>query len=149
VSIHTATAVDEYLASLPAQKREAVEAVRAVVLKNLPAGYVETMNWGMISYEIPLSAYPNTYNKQPLMFAALAGQKNYCTLHLMCAGAPAVAKELAEEFAKAGKKLDMGKACIHFKKAEDLALEAIGRIIARVTPAKFIAVYEASRQQKT
>ncbi len=144
-----ATTVDAYLAALPDHKRATIEAVRAVVLKNLPTGYVEAMNWGMISYEIPLAAYPNTYNRQPLMFAALAAEKQYCSLHLMCAcGDGEHAARLKQAFANAGKKLDMGKACIRFKTAADLPLEAIGRIIADVPPAKFIAVYEKSRGKK-
>ena len=65
-----------YLASLPAERRKVIAAVRAVIRKNLPKGYVESMNWGMIAYEIPLSRYPVTYNKQPLMYLALAAQKN-------------------------------------------------------------------------
>ena len=78
-----AATVDEYLAELPEDRRAAISAVREVVLRNLPDGYVETMNWGLISYEIPLERYPRTYNKQPLTYAALGSQKNYCAVYLM------------------------------------------------------------------
>src|SRR4029078_6325705 len=80
----TASTVDEYLASLPEERRAVISAVREVVLRNLPAGYQETMNWGAISYEVPLERYPTTYNGQPLSFAALAAQKNHYALYLMC-----------------------------------------------------------------
>jgi Domain of unknown function (DU1801) len=142
---HAAT-VEEYLDSLPEDRRAVVAAVREVILKNLPAGYQETMNWGMISYEIPLERYPKTYNKQPLSYAALAAQKNYFVLHLMAVyGSPEQAAWFREEFRKAGKKLDMGKACVRFRKLDDLPLEVIGQVIARTPPEMYIAYYEATR----
>lgn len=144
----TAASVDEYLAELPDDRRAAVSAVRDLVLRHLPKGYVETMNWGMISYEIPLSRYKATYNKQPLSYAALASQKNYCTLHLMSAYAESPqAADLVEAFRKAGKKLDMGKCCIRFQRAEDLVPEAIAKVVARTPPEAYIAYYEASRKR--
>ena len=79
-----AATVEEYLNELAPDRREQIEAVRNVVLDKLPEGYAESMNWGMISWEIPLERYPKTYNKQPLMYAALASQKNYMSLYLMC-----------------------------------------------------------------
>jgi Domain of unknown function (DU1801) len=104
------------------------------------------MNWGMISYEIPPERYPKTYNKQPLSYAALAAQKNYFVLHLMAVyGSPEQAAWFREEFRKAGKKLDMGKACVRFRKLDDLPLDVIGQVIARTPPDKYIAYYEATR----
>ena len=142
----SASTVDEYLAELPEDRRAVVSAVRDVVLRNLPEGYRETMAFGMISYGIPLERYPNTYNKQPLGYAALAAQKNYNTLYLMAPyGSPEHLEWLREEFERAGKKLDMGKSCVHFKKLDDLPLDVIGKSIASTPPDAFIAQYEAAR----
>ncbi|MDQ3698390.1 MAG: DUF1801 domain-containing protein [Gemmatimonadota bacterium] len=142
-----ATTVKDYLAALPPERRAVVSAVRDVVRRNLPAGYQETMNWGMISYEIPLERYPTTYNKQPLAYAALAAQKNYYALYLMGAYAdPVQDRLLKEEFKRAGKKLDMGKSCLRFRKLEDIPLDVIGRIIASTPPDEMIARYEESRR---
>jgi len=141
-----ASTVDEYLQELPEDRRAVVSAVREVVLRHLPEGYRETMSWGMISYEIPLERYPTTYNGQPLGYAALAAQKSHYALYLTCAYAdPAQADWLAEEFRRAGKKLDMGKSCLRFRRLEDLPLEVIGRAVASTPPDAFIAQYEAAR----
>src|SRR5918998_6950584 len=108
-----AATVAEYLAELPPARRAVVAAVRDVVRGALPDGYVETMNWGMISYEIPLSRYPTTYNGRPLSYAALAAQKSHYALYLMGACAdPAHAAALESAFAAAGKRMDMGKSCL-------------------------------------
>jgi uncharacterized protein YdhG (YjbR/CyaY superfamily) len=144
-----AATVDEYLAELPPERREVVSKVRDLVRRNLPKGYEETMNWGMISYEIPLARYPNTYNRQPLSYVGLAAQKNYYALYLTSAYQDSEqGKQLAEAFKKAGKKLDMGKSCLRFKTLDDLPLEAIGRIVASTPPEKWIAQYEAVRGKR-
>lgn len=141
-----AATVDEYIAELPAERRAVVSAVRDLVRRNLPSGYVETMNWGMISWELPLDRYPNTSNRQPLSYAGLAAQKNYYALHLMSAyQGSEQGKELAAAFKRAGKRFDMGKACLRFKELEDLELDAVARVIASTPPEKFIAQYEAAR----
>ena len=138
--------VKEYLDDLPADRRKEIAKVRSVVRKNLPKGYRERMEWGLISYEVPLETYPDTYNKKPLCYVALAAQKNYYALYLMGAYAkPGQPEELADAFAKAGKKLDMGKSCLRFKKPEDLPLEAIGRIIADIPPDEMIAFARSAR----
>ncbi|HEV7589516.1 MAG TPA: DUF1801 domain-containing protein [Longimicrobium sp.] len=143
-----AATVEEYLAELPENRRAAIAEVREVVLRNLPAGYVETMNWGMISYEVPLERYPTTYNGQPLSYAALASQKNYCAVYLMGVyGDGGQARWFKEEFRKVGKKLDMGKSCVRFRTADDLQLDAIGKVIASTTPEQYIAIYEKSRNR--
>jgi len=142
----SAMTVEDYLAELPEDRRAVVAAVREVIVENLPKGYRESMNWGMISYEVPLERYPTTYNGQPLAYAALAAQKNFFALYLMCVyGDAAREKWLADEFKKAGKKLGMGKSCLRFKKLEDLPLAAIGRLIAGVPVDEFIKRYEAAR----
>lgn len=143
-----AKTVAQYLAELPPDRRKEIAKVRKAVKQHLPRGYRETMNCGMISYEIPLSRYPETYNGKPLAFAGLAAQKNNNTLYVLCVYSdPKQLTALKAAFKKAGKKLRMGKCCIHFKKADDLPLEAIGEILAGVTPEKFVAVYESSRKR--
>jgi hypothetical protein len=144
----SAATVEEYLQELPEERRAVVAAVREVILRNLPAGYREGMSWGMISYEVPLERYPNTYNGQPLSYAALAAQKNYYAVYLMTAyGDPERESWFREEYRKAGKKLDMGKSCVRFRRLEDLPLELIGRVIAATPPEAWIAIYEASRRR--
>jgi hypothetical protein len=140
-----AATVEAYLAELPEDRRAVVAAVRDVVLRSLPPGYEESMAFGMIGYGVPLERYRQTYNGQPLAYAAIAAQKNYYALYLMsaCAGEQEQAVRVA--FAAAGKKLDMGKSCIRFKKLDDLPLEALGRIIAATPPDAHIAQYEAAR----
>ena len=144
-----AATVTEYLASLPDDRRKTISKVRSMIKKHLPKGYKESMNWGVIAYEIPLKVFPDTYNGQPLVYAALAAQKNHNALYLTIPyGDPKQRQELEDAFAKAGKKLDMGKSCVRFKDAADLPLPAIGKLIAAVPPAKYIEVYKASRRAK-
>ena len=141
----SATTVDAFLAALPDERRAVIEAVRAVIRKNLPEGYVESVSSGMLSYEIPLETYPNTYNRKPLGYVALAAQKNGYSLYLIGPYVdPAQAEELKAAFAAAGKKLDMGKSCVRFRKLEDLELTAIARTIASMPPQTFIKRHEAS-----
>lgn len=144
----SATTVKQYLAELPDDRREAITRAYQLVRKHLPKGYVEGMAYGMIGWCVPLSRYPDTYNKQPLGYVALAAQKNYNTLYLMSAYAKSAAeKALRDGFREAGKKLDMGKCCIRFRKFDDLATEPIGQAIAMLSPEEFIAVYEESRKR--
>jgi hypothetical protein len=144
-----ATTVDDYLDELPPERRSIVASVRDLVRRNLPEGYQETMNWGMISYEIPLERYPHTYNKQPLSYIALAAQKNFYTLYLNAAYQDRDGrKRLEREFQKAGKKLDMGQSCLHFKRLEDLPLDVIAKVVASTPPEKFIEQFEAGRKGK-
>lgn len=145
-----ATSVDEYLSDLTPDRRKDLERVRAVIRKNLPPGFEETMNWGMISYEIPLSRYSSTYNKQPLAYAALAAQKSYNALYLMSAySSPAVEKKLRDGFKEAGKKLDIGKSCIRFKSADDLPLDTIGDVVGSVSAKDWIEIFEKSRTARS
>jgi len=141
-----AATVDEYLAELPEERRRIVSAVRDAVLRHLPDGYREMMTYGMIGYCIPLERYPDTYNGQPLTFAAIAAQKNYYALYLTCVDQdPERERLLREAFEVAGKKLDMGKSCIRFRSTSDLPLDAIGRIIAATPPDAFIERHEEAR----
>ena len=141
-----AKSVDEYLASLPDDKRAAIGRVRDLVLRNLPAGYVEGMGFGMIYYSIPLSRYPNTYNGQPLCYAGLAAQKNFNAIYLMGVYSDAErSKQFKDGFAKAGKRLDIGKSCVRFKSPDDLALDTLAETIAGLSVEAFIELYERSR----
>jgi hypothetical protein len=143
-----ATTVAGYLAELPDDRRKTIAAVRAVVRKNLPKGYKEAIGYGMICYTVPLSAYPDTYNCQPLCYAALAAQKNYCALYLMNVyGDKPTAKAFRDGFKKAGKKLDMGKSCVRFKTAEDLPLDVVGRTIAAMPMKAFIEMFEKMKKK--
>ena len=143
-----ASTVAEYLAQLPDDRRAAIAAVRQHILRHLPKGYEETMSAGMIAYVIPLARFPKTYNKQPLWYAALASEKTYCSLHLMRAyGDSQQTAMLKEGFARAEKKLDMGKACVHFKRVDDLELGVIGELLASTTPEEYIAIYEKNRKR--
>ncbi|HEX8208707.1 MAG TPA: DUF1801 domain-containing protein [Longimicrobium sp.] len=146
---NAAATAEEYVQSLPDDRREAVAAVRDVILRNLPDGYTETASGGMITYGIPLERFPNTYNKQPLSYVALASQKNHIALYMMGAyGDPAHAKWIEEGFARAGKKLDMGKSCIRFRKLDDLPLEVIGEAVARMPPEELMALHDAAHPPK-
>ena len=143
-----AQTVSGYLAELPPDRREAIAALRRVILDHLPEGFEETMQFGMIGYVIPLERYPVTYNQQPLSYAALASQKNYMSLYLMNIYGDSEAQQwFTDEYRASGKKLDMGKSCVRFKKLADLPLELIGQAIARTSVDGFIELYEASRRR--
>jgi uncharacterized protein YdhG (YjbR/CyaY superfamily) len=137
---------DAYIAELPPERAALVSRLRELVNVHIPPGYEERMSWGMIGWEVPLSRYPATYNKQPLVYAGLAAQKNYTALYLNCVYASEERTErLKAAWAAAGKKLDMGKSCLRFKRAEDVAEDALAEAIAAVSVDTFIAEYEASR----
>jgi len=143
-----AKTVAQYLDSLPPERRAVVAAVRDLINRHLPPGFVESMNFGMIAWEIPLARYPVTYNKQPLMYAALAAQKNGYSLYLLCAYMDSGAKEVLQAaYAAAGRKLDMGGSCLRFKRLEDLLTEQIAQLIAGVSVEDHIARYEAGRRR--
>jgi hypothetical protein len=143
-----ADTVEDYLAELPDDRRATISAVRDVVNENLPAGYRETMAFGMIGWGIPLEDYPDTYNGQPLGIAALASQKNHMALYLMgLYGSEPEEAWFREEYAKRGIKLDMGKSCVRFKRLDQVPLDVIGAVIAKITPAMYIERYEAARPQ--
>ena len=139
---------DEYIEALPEDRKAAISAVRSVILANLPAGYEETVQHGMLSYVIPLAAYPVTYNKMPLLFAGLASQKNYMTVHLMnIYGNPADEEWFVQRYKATGKKLTMGKSCVRFKTIDDLPVDLIGEAVARTPVESYIKIYEDSRKK--
>ncbi|MDI1447486.1 DUF1801 domain-containing protein [Polyangium sp. 6x1] len=143
-----ASTVEAYLESLPSDRRAALEAVRAVIRKNLDADYEEGMQYGMIGYYVPHRVFPPGYHcdpKQPLPFASLASQKNHMAIYLMGVYGDTGARQWFEDaWAKTGKKLDMGKSCVRFKKIEDLALDVIGGVIKRMPAKKYVEGYQAT-----
>lgn len=142
----TAESADEYIEALPDDRRQAVTALRALILEHLPAGYEECMQYGMISYVVPLERYPVTYNKQPLAYVSLASQKNYISLYLNCVYADATEQaRFAAAWEATGKKLNMGKSCVRFKKLDDVPLDVVAATIQSTSVDGFIAMYERSR----
>ncbi len=143
-----AATVEAYLAELPEERRAVVSAVRELVLAHLPEGYRETMDWGMISYEVPLERCPDTYNGRPLSYIGLAAQKRHYALYLMGAYQDSRTEaELREAFARAGKKLDLGKCCLRFRRLDDLVLDAVADAVAATPVDELIARHEGSRRR--
>ena len=141
-----ALTVKRYLEGLPKERRDAIRAVREVILANLPKGYVETMDWGMISYQVPLDIYPDTYNTKPLMYAALASQKGYMVVYLSAIYADEDAREAFEAAYRAtGKRFDAGHSCVRFRKLDDLSLDVIGEAVAATPLNRFIEQHERGR----
>ncbi|PKP29542.1 MAG: hypothetical protein CVU00_15100 [Bacteroidetes bacterium HGW-Bacteroidetes-17] len=136
--------IAEYLCGLPEDRRDQISTVRKVILDNLPSGYEEVINWGMITYQVPLNKFPDTYNKQPMMYAALASQKNHMAVYL---SGIYLDKKLSENFINeyklSGKKMDIGKSCVRFKKIEQLPLEVIAKAISAFTADEYIIKYKA------
>lgn len=137
----------EYLDSLPEDRKEALSELRKVILKNLPKGFEECINYGMLGYVVPHSKNPNGYHcdpKLPLPFMAIASQKNFVALYHM--GIYADQKLLqwfTDEFPKHSKaKLDMGKSCIRFKKLDQIPYKLIGELVSKISPEKWIDTYE-------
>ena len=146
-----ARTVEEYLAELPPDRRTAISAVRQVILKNLDKSYEEGMSYGAIGYCVPHRLYPAGYHckpELPLPFAGLASQKNYMSIYLMCQyGDEGEESWFRAAWKKTGKKLDMGKSCIRFKRLEDVALEVVGEAIRRMPAKKYLARYESLRAE--
>jgi len=141
-----ATTVKDYLAELPKDRRRAMSAVRATIRRHLPRGYEEGMQFGMIGYYVPLKRYPKTYNKQPLCYAALASQKNYMAVYLNnIYGDPELERWFTEAYRATGKRLDMGKSCVRFKRLEDLPIDLIAEAIAKTPVDTFIETYEEAQ----
>jgi len=142
--------VAKYLAALPADRRAALDAVRKEINRSLPAGYEEGIQFGMIGWYVPLSTYPAGYGgdtRQPLPLVGLGSLKSHMALHMgVCFYAhPALLDWFTHAYNKSGKKLDMGMGCVRFKTLEALALDVVGRTVARVTPAEHAARYQAKR----
>jgi len=144
----SAATPDQYVAELPPDRAAEIAAVRDLVNAHLPDGYVEAMDYGMIAWAVPLETYPDTYNGHALAVAALAAQKNYCSLYLMTvySGACRIPEEEFRARWNGPKRLDMGKSCVRFKRAADLDLELIAEVIAATPPDVFVAAAKAGRR---
>jgi uncharacterized protein YdhG (YjbR/CyaY superfamily) len=137
--ISEATTVADYLAELPPERRQTIEKVREIILKNLPKGYEEAMNWGMITYQVPLEIYPDTYNKKPLMYAALANQKNHMAVYLTGIYMDEkLNQDFEDSYKKTGKRYDVGESCVRFRKLDDLPLPLIGESIKAMEMEEFV-----------
>ena len=148
-----AATVNEYIEELPEDRKAAIKKLRTVIKKNLPKGFQEGMGYGMAGYSVPHSKYPAGYHcdpKQPLPFMGFASQKNFIAVYSMAIySSPLLLKWFTEAHAKASpKKLDMGKSCIRYKKTEDIPYELIGELASKITPDKWIAVYEKNLIRK-
>jgi hypothetical protein len=141
-----ATTVEHYLAELDRDWRAIIGSVRDVIVANLPSGYVEEMAWGMISYDVPLSRHPNTYNGKPLMYAALASQRRYCSLYLSAVYAdPELQAQFETRYRDTGKRLAIGRSCVRFRTLDDLPLDLVADVIRGTSVGDFVALYEAAR----
>jgi hypothetical protein len=144
-----AATVAAYLASVPVERRAELSAVRRVIKRSLPKGYAETMQYGMISYVVPLKRYPAGYLGKKgvgLPYVCLAAQKNYLALYLLnLYSDPKTVRWFKSEWAKSKKKLDMGKSCLRFRTADELALDVIAETIAKTPVKAFIERYERVR----
>ncbi|KOX16688.1 DUF1801 domain-containing protein [Nocardiopsis sp. NRRL B-16309] len=138
---------DEYLSELPADRAEVLRAIRRVVLDHLPPGYEEGMEFGMISYHVPLERFPDTYNGRPLGYVALAAQKRHVSIYLMGVYDEEVQREFADQWRATGRKLDMGKACVRVRELDDVALDVLGDWVARWPVDDFITAYRAGRER--
>jgi Domain of unknown function (DU1801) len=145
-----APTVAEYLAGLPEDRRAALTAVRTVITAHLPTGIVESMNWGMIAYEVPLATYPDTYNGQPLMYAGLASQKNHMSVYLMgIYGSDRLRAGFEEAYRATGRRMDVGKSCVRFRTLDDLPLDVVGHAIGAITLEQFLAFHDQAASLRT
>lgn len=140
-----AATVEEYLAELPDDRREAISAVRDLVNRSIQPGFAEVMQYGMIGWVVPHAAYPAGYHcdpKQPVNFISLANQKGHMSLYLMCLYLAGPRREKFEaDYAQTGKKIDMGKSCLRFKKLDDLALDVVSKHIGDISLQGYIDTY--------
>ena len=144
-----ALTVEQWLASVPAERKDAINAVRDVVNEHLPPGYEETVDWGMLAWVVPLATLPDTHNGRPLLFAALGAHRKLMTIYLSSVyGDPVLRGEFEIAYKKSGKKLNMGGSCVHFKQLDDLPLDVVGDTIARVGVDRYVERYKNSRTKK-
>jgi hypothetical protein len=126
---------------MTAARRRDFTRVRDVVRRHLPAGYEEVVSGPFLVWQVPLSEYSDTYNGNPFQYVALASQKSYLALYMVCAYAvPSLATRIRKGFDKAGKRLDMGRSCIRFRTADDLALDVIGEVVAATPMQRWIEI---------
>ena len=142
-----ANSIEQYLNALPENRKKSLSIVRKTIVENLPTGYDEVMNWGLITYEVPLETFSNTYNEKPLMYTGLASQNNYMSVYLMgCYISPEIQKDFENAYKQSEKKLDAGKSCIRFRNVDDFPLKLIGKIIGLMSVEKFIENHSLVRK---
>ena len=143
-----ADSVGAYLESLPPDRREAISTIRDVINEHLPEGYREQMEWGMVSWVIPLEDYPDTYNGRPLTYVSLASQKNHMAVYLLGLYSEGPEESwFRQQYAERGMRADLGKSCLRFKRLEEVPLDVLGQVIAKIPAGEFIVRYEASRKR--
>lgn len=152
--VYDVTTVEEYIAALPEDRRPVIEKLRNIALKNLPEGFEEQIVYGMISYVVPLSRYPEGYHVkkgEPLPFLSIASQKNHIALyHMGLYGNEEVEKWFREEYAKCvSTKLDMGKSCIRFKNPKHIPYDLIAKLCHKITVEEHIRFYEKFLKERT
>lgn len=141
-----AKTVTKYIDELPVERKLIVKKLRSAIRKNLSSGYKEVMEFGMICYVIPLTKYPNTYNKKPLVYCALASQKQYVSLYLSCVYVDKKTRiEFEDSYRKSGKKLNAGASCIRFKNMQEIPFDVVNKAIRKFSVKQFIDIYEKSR----
>jgi hypothetical protein len=144
--VPSAQTVEDYLAGLPDDRRQVIDAVVDLVRRSMPPGYVESVAFGMITWSVPLERYPKTYNKQPLAYLALAAQKSFCSLYLMSLYSGSDdERSFRDRWIAGGRRLDMGKSCLRFKSLDDLDLDLLGETIAATPVDAYIDRYEHTR----
>jgi hypothetical protein len=138
-----ATTTQEYLDELPRDRAEALSVVLAALRASLPKGLEENMNWGMVTFEVPLAIYPKTYNGQPLMHTAVANQKKHMAIYMSCLyGEGQGRDEFVEAYKATGKRMDLGKGCLRFRKLDDLPLDLITEYSGRLTIERLCAIHD-------
>ena len=142
----TAATAEDYLAELPDERRTTVAAIRDAVNASLPPGYEERMQHGMISWVVPLECHPETYNGQPLVLASLASQKRHMALYLMCTYSEEAQAAFRERWEATGRKLDMGKSCVRFRRLEDVALDVVAEEIAASPVERMIEAHDVAHR---
>lgn len=138
---------EEYINSLPDERKVSIEKLRKIIIKNLPKGFKEEMNYGYIGYVVPHTIYPDGYHcnpKQPLPFLSIASQKNFIALyHMGIYSDEKLLKWFVNEFPKHSKaKIDIGKSCIRFKYPDQIPFKLIGELVKKITPGEWIKLYE-------
>ena len=135
-----ANSLENYLSQLSDDRKIAISTLRKIIVDNIPKGYKETVEYGAISFIVPLEIF--TINDQQLAYISIASQKNYMALYLNCY--EPIPEWFIKEYKASGKRLDIGKSCIRFKKIENLPMDIIPKVVTQYTVKEFIEVYKKS-----
>jgi uncharacterized protein YdhG (YjbR/CyaY superfamily) len=150
---YKANSAENYISQVPEERQETLKRLQKIIKQNLPKGFEEGIQYGMIGYYVPHSKYPDGYHcnpKEPLPFMSFASQKNSVNLyHSGIYAIPEIHNWFVNEYPKHCKrKLDMGKSCIRFKKMEDIPFDLIGELCKKISVDKWIEVYETNTKKK-